>query len=79
MNESAVERRCKSCGKLLLDERLPFCKRCILTGRNRAVQGFGIAAGLFTAYMSAKSMIDSDTDNGSDEDAESEGVDDSDY
>ncbi len=28
-------RRCKACGKLLLDEKLPFCRRCVLEGRNK--------------------------------------------
>lgn len=44
-------RKCKACGKQLLDEKLPFCLRCRLSGRNTAghvgevVVGLAIAAG----------------------------------
>lgn len=46
MSNEKKERRCKSCGKLLLDEKLPFCRRCVLEGRN-TVGKFGGTVGVF--------------------------------
>ncbi|MCM1220434.1 MAG: hypothetical protein NC548_38710 [Lachnospiraceae bacterium] len=57
MNETVKERRCKSCGKLLLDEKLPFCKRCVLEGRNKAGKVGGAVSGLALAFLSTKSLI----------------------
>ncbi len=37
MSNEEKKRRCKSCGKLLLDEKLPWCRRCRLEGRNKKV------------------------------------------
>lgn len=34
-NSEKKERRCSSCKKLLLDEKLPYCRRCLLEKRNR--------------------------------------------
>ena len=45
MSNEEKERRCKSCGKLLLDEKLPFCRRCVLEGKNKIVQVGGIVVG----------------------------------
>lgn len=36
------ERRCKSCHKLLIDEKLPICRRCRLKGRDNAVKAVGV-------------------------------------
>ncbi len=33
-NEDNVK-RCVFCHKLLIDEKIPICKRCILEGRNK--------------------------------------------
>ena len=38
MSNEKKERRCKSCGKLLLDEKLPFCSRCEIEGRDTVVR-----------------------------------------
>lgn len=36
MEEEQKVRRCIYCKKMLLDEKLPFCLRCRLEGRNMA-------------------------------------------
>lgn len=56
-NEEKV-RRCKVCGKLLIDEKLPFCRRCVLEGRDKTVQVGGMVAGFATAFISAKAFKD---------------------
>lgn len=48
MSNKEKERRCKSCRKLLLDERIPFCRRCILEGRNKVGPVGSIVSGLAT-------------------------------
>lgn len=52
MSNEEKERRCKLCRKLLLDEKLPFCRRCILEVRNKvgpvAVMG---SVGLAMAHL----------------------------
>ena len=42
MNEEIKERRCKSCGKKLIDEKIPFCLRCTLNGRDKTKKILGI-------------------------------------
>lgn len=72
MSKSETERRCKTCGKRLLDEKLPFCKRCILEGRNKAGQIGGILTGAVLTVFSAKQFLDSnssdDMDNSDEQD-----------
>lgn len=55
MNEIEKERRCKSCGKLLIDEKT-FCRRCKLKMRNTGGKAGGIISGLFVAALSANSL-----------------------
>ena len=57
MSSENTERRCKSCNKLLLDEKLPFCPRCMLEGRNKAVQIGEIIVGLCTAKDTGLAII----------------------
>lgn len=59
MSEENKERRCKSCGKLLLDERIPFCRRCFLEGRNKV--GKVVIGGV--TIFSATALINNNTDN----------------
>lgn len=54
MSNEEKDRRCKICGKLLIDEKLPFCRRCVLEGRDKTVQVGGMVAGVATAFISAK-------------------------
>lgn len=61
MNEK--ERRCKSCGKLLLDEKLPFCRRCVLEGRNKVGQVGGVVVGIGTTVLSAAALINNNSNN----------------
>lgn len=64
MSKVKKERRCKKCGKLLIDEKLPFCRRCVLEGRNTAGMVGGIGGGLITIialaaeHMNNKSNMD---------------------
>lgn len=51
MSNGKKERRCKSCGKLLLDEKLPFCRRCVLEGRNNVGKVVSIVGGLATTAL----------------------------
>lgn len=66
MSKEEKERRCKSCGKLLLDEKLPFCRRCVLGGRNKAGQVGGIVVGAATTVLSAVALINNNSDGGND-------------
>lgn len=62
MDEDIKERRCKSCEKLLLDEKLPFCKRCALAGRNKAGQIGGIIIALAPPILSVVARVNNDSD-----------------
>ncbi len=61
MSNADKERRCKKCGKRLIDEALPFCDRCVLNGRNTAGKMIGGATTVALAVMSAIAY----TNNGS--------------
>lgn len=58
MNKEDNERRCKICGKLLLNERLPICRRCVLQGRNQTTKIGGTVGGLFLAFVSGRALAD---------------------
>lgn len=62
MSKEEKERRCKSCGKLLLDEKVPMCRRCILESRNKTGQRIGIISGAILTAWSTKKIIDSNSD-----------------
>lgn len=66
MSNEEKERRCKLCGKLLLDEKLPFCKRCVLEGRNKVGQVGGIIGGLAMTVHSAVALVNNNTDGNDD-------------
>ena len=51
------ERRCKSCGKLLLDEKLPFFRRCVLEGRDTVWRVGGIVG-----VLAITALINNDSD-----------------
>lgn len=72
MGTETTERRCKSCHKLLLDEKIPFCRRCVLEGRNKAGHVTKILGG-FTAFVwSAFTLVNNnDHDSNIDDDKES--------
>lgn len=58
MNNEKV-RRCKVCGKLLVIEKLPICKKCFLKGREEllkdgAYAGIAITATAVLNYLSNK-------------------------
>lgn len=61
MNNKEEERRCKSCGKLLLDEKMPFCRRCLLEGRDKVGKIGGIIGGVAMTVLSAASLIANNT------------------
>lgn len=56
MNDETKERRCKFCGKLLINEKMPICRRCKLEGRNKVGQVGGIVVSVFTTVFSAKAL-----------------------
>jgi hypothetical protein len=62
MKNDHEERRCKSCGKLLIDEKVPFCRRCFLEGRNKVRNVAAIAGTILLTVLSAVAA----TKNGSD-------------
>ncbi len=66
MSNEEKEHRCKSCGKLLLDEKIPFCRRCVLEGRNKVGQVGGIVGGLVMTALSAVAFINSNSDGNND-------------
>ena len=66
MSNEEIERRCKSCGKLLLDEKLPFCRRCVLEGKNKIVQVGGIVVGAAITVLKAVALINNNSDSGKD-------------
>lgn len=66
MSDVIKERRCKFCGKLLINEKMPFCRRCKLEGRNKVGQVGGIVAGIFITVHSAKALAgDKENDDSS--------------
>lgn len=73
MGTGTTDRRCKSCHKLLLDEKLPFCRRCMLEGRNKAGQVGGVVGGLMTIF-SAIALVNNSDHHSSDDDDEDEEV-----
>lgn len=52
------EKRCLTCGKLLIGEKLPLCIRCRLQGRNAAGKGGEMIVGGLLLFAGAKGMID---------------------
>lgn len=62
MSDEAKERRCKFCGKLLINEKMPFCRRCKLEGRNKVGQIGGIAVGIL-AVLRAKALVGDEENN----------------
>lgn len=63
MSEENKERRCISCGKLLLDEKIPVCRRCRLEGRDKAGKVGGAVGGVAMTILSASALINNNTDN----------------
>lgn len=55
MNKIEKERRCKSCGKLLIDEKA-FCRRCKLNMRNTGGTAGGLIGSLIVAFFCADSL-----------------------
>ena len=66
MSKEEKERRCKSCGKLLLDEKLPFCRRCVLEGRNKVVQVGEIGGGIGMTVLSVVALVNNNSDGNND-------------
>lgn len=67
MSSKGKERRCKLCGKLLLDEKLLFCGRCILEGRNKVGQVGSIVGGLVMTVFGTATFV-SNSSNSNDQD-----------
>lgn len=58
MSNEEKERRCKSCGKLLLDEKLPFCRRCVLEKRVPV----GVLIGAIMATLGVVRLVNNNSD-----------------
>lgn len=56
MRTASNERRCRYCKKLLLDEKIPFCRRCKLEGRNIGGKVLGTAAGIYATIKGINSL-----------------------
>lgn len=62
-NDKEKERRCKACGKLLIDEKLPFCRRCVLEGRNTAGKIGGVIGGAVISALSVVALVNNNSSN----------------
>ena len=65
MGTETTKRRCIKCKKLLLDEKLPLCRRCWLETRNRAsstAKFLGIAGIFVSSLILKKGTTSSDTE-----------------
>lgn len=56
------ERRCLTCKKRLLDEKIPICLRCRLRGRNYSGKGVEIVGSIVAVAVSGKAVIDNTKD-----------------
>lgn len=63
MDDEVKERKCKTCGKRLLDEKLPICLRCRLNGRNVVGRVGEGAVGLALLIGSGKALYDHNNNN----------------
>ena len=52
--DDSKERRCMSCHKLLISEKLPFCRRCRLKGCDNVVKAVGVTASIGVFGVVAK-------------------------
>ncbi len=64
MDEEIKERKCMTCGKKLLDEKLPFCLRCRLKGRNNVGRAGEVVGGAFLLFAGGKALVDQNQNNG---------------
>lgn len=64
MSEKNEDRRCLTCGKKLLDEKLPICLRCRLQGRNTTAKVGEAAGGLAVAALSIISIANNNNNGG---------------
>ena len=62
MSNEEKERRCKSCGKLLVDEKL-FCRRCVLEGRNTAGKITGAIGGAVMSVLSVAALVNNNSND----------------
>lgn len=65
MGEETKERKCISCGKKLLDEKLPLCLRCRLEGRNTTAKVVEAVGTIAVAVGGAKALKDNSDGGGS--------------
>ena len=78
MSKEEKKRRCKSCGKLLLDEKIPLCGRCVLEGRNTVVRAGSIIGSAAIAVVASGVLKNNNSDDDDDEKDEDEDDDDDD-
>ena len=51
-------KKCKTCGKQLLDEKIPICLRCRLKGRNNTVEWGGKLVGVLGSVAVVANLVD---------------------
>lgn len=56
-NESK-EKHCLFCGKRLIDEKIPICLRCKLSGRDTAGKVTEVVGGIVIAVGGGKALMD---------------------
>ena len=59
MSENDI-RYCKACGKQLIDEKLPFCSRCVLEGRDKAGKGVAAVGGMIITGLGIYGLVKGD-------------------
>lgn len=52
------QRRCMKCGKLLIDEKIPICRRCRLKTRDTSTHVLKFVGGGILALAGGKALID---------------------
>ena len=66
MNNEQIQRRCRRCGRLLIDEKLRVCRRCGLEIRNKTGEAGGIVCGVALTGLSGAALIKNNSDAGHD-------------
>lgn len=61
MEEEMKIRRCLFCKKKLLDEKVPICLRCKLSGRNKVGKGGAILTTTALTYFQIRNAVDSNS------------------
>lgn len=64
MSEDVKEKKCIFCGKKMLDEKLSFCLRCRLEGRNTTAKVVEVIATVAATAQGIKTIKDNSDSGG---------------